>query len=269
MQQLLQKAQDAIWQYGPGVLMAAATLFFGWIISRFITGLVRRGMGRAKVDPTLTGFAAHMLYFALMTLVIITALGKLGVPTASFVAVIGAAGLAVGFALQGSLANFAAGVMLIVFRPFKVGDYVEGGGVAGTVEEIQIFATRFKTPDNKLIIVPNSSITGGQITNYSANPMRRVDLVFGIGYGDDIRKAKSVLEQLLAKDERVLKEPAPTIGVLELGDSSVNLACRPWVNTSNYWGFYFDFHQAVKEGFDAQGISIPFPQRDVHMHQAA
>jgi small conductance mechanosensitive channel len=204
-----------------------------------------------------------------LTMVIIAALGRLGVNTSSFVAVIAAAGLAIGFALQGSLANFAAGVMLIFFRPFKVGDYVEAGGVSGTVEEVQIFMTALKTPDNKAVVVPNSSITGGNIVNYSAKPIRRVDLVMGIGYGDDIKRAKQVLEQVVSEDDRVLDDPAPTIAVLELADSSVNFAVRPWVRTPDYWSVYFDLTERIKLEFDARGISIPFPQRDVHLHEVA
>jgi small conductance mechanosensitive channel len=200
---------------------------------------------------------------------VITALGKLNVPTASFVAVIGAAGLAVGFAMQGSLGNFASGVMLILFRPFRVGDYVEAGGTSGSVEEIQVFATTLKTPDNKKIVVPNAAITAANIVNYSAKPVRRVDMVFGIGYGDDIAKAKQIISDILAKDDRVLRDPEPTIAVCELADSSVNLAVRPWVNTPDYWGVLFDVTEAVKLEFDKQGVSIPFPQQDVHMHQVA
>ncbi|MHC4695766.1 MAG: mechanosensitive ion channel family protein [Planctomycetota bacterium] len=210
-----------------------------------------------------------LTFALLMTPVVISAVQKLGVPTTSFVAVVGAAGLAVGFALQGSLANFAAGVMVIIFRPFKAGDFVEAGGVSGAVEEVQIFATVLKTPDNKRVIVPNSAITGGTITNYSANETRRVDLVFGIGYGDDIKKAKDALEDILAQDERVLKDPTATIAVAELADNSVNLVVRPWVKTLDYWDVLFDVTEAVKQRFDAENISIPFPQRDLHLHQVA
>jgi small conductance mechanosensitive channel len=202
-----------------------------------------------------------------MTFVIVAAIGTLGVQTTSFVAVLGAAGLAVGFALQGSLSNFAAGVMLIVFRPFKAGDYVEAGGTAGSVQEVSIFTTVMKTPDNKKVIIPNSQITGGSITNYSAMETRRVDMVFGIGYGDNIKQAKDTLEQILAADERILKDPAPTIAVSELADSSVNFVVRPWVKTADYWAVYFDLTEKVKLTFDEKGISIPFPQQDVHMHQ--
>lgn len=263
------KIVDSAASWGPLLAAALATLIIGWIVARILTGILRRVMNRSNVDATLAGFAASLSYIGLMTLVVIAALGKLGVETTSFIAVIGAAGLAIGFALQGSLANFAAGVMLIIFRPFKVGDYVEAGGVAGSVEEIQIFATLFKTPDNRAIVVPNSAITAGTITNYSAKETRRVDMVFGIGYGDDMQKAKSIIADILARDERVLKDPAPTIAVSELAESSVNIIVRPWVKTADYWAVLSGTTEAVKTAFDAQGISIPFPQRDVHMFQVA
>ncbi len=255
--------------YGPTVIAAVVTLIVGWIVARILKGIVRRLLHRAKVEPTLTGFVVNVTYALLLTLVIISAIQRLGVSTASFVAVVGAAGLAVGFALQGSLANFASGVMVILFHPFKVGDYVEAGGIGGVVEEVQIFATVLRTPDNKRIIAPNSAITGGTITNYSANDTRRVDLVFGIGYGDDIAKAKTIIEQVLSKDDRILKDPEPTIAVAELADSSVNIVVRPWVKTPDYWPVLFDLTEGIKLTFDAQGITIPFPQRDVHMYQAA
>lgn len=206
---------------------------------------------------------------ALLTFIIIAALATLGVQTTSFIAVIGAAGLAIGFALQGSLSNFAAGVMIIIFRPFKVGDYVEVGGASGTVEAIHIFSTIVNTPDNKKIIIPNSRVSGDTITNYSANDIRRVDLVVGVSYGDDIRKAKQILEKILSEEQRILKDPPFTIGVMELGDSSVNFAVRPWVKTSDYWAVYFDLTERVKTTFDENGISIPFPQRDIHLFQEA
>lgn len=269
MDAFLEKLGEFATTYGPGVIAAIATLVIGWIIARILTSVVRRLMTRANVDPTLVGFTGNLTYLALMTMIVIAALGKLGVQTASFVVVVGAAGLAIGFALQGSLANFAAGVLLMIFRPFKAGDYVEAGGVGGSVEKIQVFATTLKTPDNKVVVVPNSAVTGGTITNYSAKDTRRVDLTFGIGYGDDVKKAKSILTDILAKDERVLKDPPPTIAVAELADSSVNIAVRPWVSTADYWNVYFDITEAVKLEFDAQGITIPFPQQDVHMHTAA
>ena len=269
MDQFVEGLKVALNTYGPVAIKAALTLFAGWIGARIITAVLRRVMVKARIEATLVGFATSLTFAALMTLAVVVALGSLGVPTASFVAVIGAAGLAIGFALQGSLANFAAGVLLIIFRPFKAGDYIEGGGVSGTVEEIQVFATLMKTPDNKRVIVPNSAMTNASITNFSANDTRRIDLVFGIGYGDDIVKAKKVLEEILAGEPRVLADPASTVAVAELGDSSVNFVVRPWVKTADYWAVRFDLTEAVKRRFDAERISIPFPQRDVHLHQVA
>ncbi len=255
--------------YGTRVVGAIAILILGRIGVGIIAGIIRRLMLRARVDETLTKFVTSLTRIALLVFVFIAALGKLGFETTSFIAVIGAAGLAVGFALQGSLANFASGVMLVIFRPFSLGDFVEAGGLSGTVEEIHIFSTVLRTPDNKKVIIPNSKITGDNIVNYSAKDQRRVDMVFGIGYGDDLKRAKQILEKLTAEDSRILKDPAPTIGVLELADSSVNFAVRPWVKTDDYWAVYFDFTENVKLTFDRESISIPFPQQDVHMHQIA
>ena len=265
----IETSQNLLATWGPRILALVATLVIGWLVVKIVTAIVRRLMTKAKVEPTLVGFTAHMIYMGLMALVIISALSAAGFPTTSFVAIIGAAGLAVGFALQGSLASFAAGIMLIVFRPFKVGDYIEAAGTGGVVEEIQVFATRLKTPDNKAVLVPNAAVTAGNIVNFSAKDIRRVDLVFGIGYGDDIKKAKQLLMTILTRDKRVLKDPAPTVAVLELGDNSVNFAVRPWVATADYWNVLFDVTEAVKLEFDANGLSIPFPQHDVHVHQAA
>ena len=269
METLIDKAQAVLSSWGPMLLKSVITLVIGWLVAKFLRGVFRRVLDKANVEKTLISFLTNVFYMALLTLVVITALGKLGVPTGSFIAVIGAAGLAIGFALQGSLGNFAAGVMLIIFRPFKVGDYIEAAGTSGTVEGIQVFASTLRTPDNKTITIPNSAITAGNITNYSTKPMRRVDLIFGISYGDDIKKAKGILDGILTKDHRVLEDPEPTIAVAELADSSVNIVVRPWVKTEDYWGVFFDITEAVKLEFDAQGISIPYPQQDVHMHQAA
>lgn len=253
--------------YGFKIIGAIVILIIGRIVIGILTSLIGRLMNRASVDEMLTKFIVKLSKIALLTFVIIAALGTLGVQTASFVAIIGAAGLAVGFALQGSLSNFASGIMLIIFRPFKVGDFVEAGGSSGSIEEISIFNTIMTTIDNKKVIIPNSQITGGSITNYSAKEERRVDLVFGIGYGDDIKLAKETLLEIVRSDSRVLTDPAPQIAVLELGDSSVNFVCRPWVKTADYWGVYFDITEKVKLTFDQKGILIPFPQRDVHLHQ--
>jgi len=253
--------------YGTKIVGAILILIIGRIVINIIAKVIRKLMQRSNTDETLTKFVVSLSRIALMTFVFIAAIGTLGVQTASFVAIIGAAGLAIGFALQGSLSNFASGVMLIIFRPFKAGDYVEAGGSSGSVEAIQIFNTIMKTPDNKKVIIPNSQITGGSITNYSAMDTRRVDMVFGIGYDDDIKKAKETLEHIVKDDPRVLKDPAPTIALSELADSSVNFIVRPWVKTSDYWGVYFDLIEKVKLTFDEKGISIPFPQTDVHLFQ--
>lgn len=252
------------------ITLAIALVIFiiGKWIARKITNLVKRGMAKSNMDETLVSFLGNGVYMILMVCVILVTLDFVGVKTTSFVAILGAAGLAVGLALQGSLANFASGVLIIMFRPFKKGDAVDGGGVFGIVEEITILTTNMRTPDNKVIIIPNSEIMGGAITNFSTKPTRRVDMVFGCGYDDDIRQAKQVLEAILEKDERVLKDPAYTVAVNELADSSVNFVVRPWVNAADYWSVFFDTHEAVKLEFDAAGLSIPYPQSDVHMFPA-
>ena len=265
----LEAVKAFVMLYGIKIIAAILTFVIGRMIAKFLTGVVRKMIGRADVDPTLANFLGNLTYMLLLTVVIVATVGKLGVQTASFVAILGAAGFAVGFAMQGSLANFAAGVMIMVFKPFKVGDFVEAGGASGVIVEVGIFATIMKTGDNKKVIIANAGITGGNIVNYSANDTRRVDMVFGIGYGDDIKLAKETLEKILNGDDRVLKDPGPKIAVSELADSSVNFVCRPWVKTADYWDVFFDTHEAVKLRFDELGISIPFPQQDVHMHQVA
>jgi len=206
-----------------------------------------------------------MLYGALVVFVVIAAISKIGIQTTSFIAVIGAAGLAVGLALQGSLSNFASGVLLILFKPFVAGNFVKIGGEMGTVVQVGMLHTELKSPENIKIIMPNSQIMGGSITNFSANDTRRVDMVIGVSYSDDLSKVMGVLQDMVSKDERVLAEPAPFIGVSELADSSINFVVRPWTKSSDFWQFKCDFHKAVKERFDAEGISIPFPQRDIHL----
>ena len=253
--------------YGLKIIGAIVIFVVGRWVARALRNVIKRMMAKGDVDETLISFVGNLTYIALLAFVIIAALNQLGIQTTSFIAVIGAAGLAIGLALQGSLANFAAGVLMIIFRPFKAGDYIEGAGVAGVVEEIQIFATQLKTPDNKTIIVPNAKMMGDNITNYSAKDTRRMDMVIGVGYSDDLKKVREILEDILAKDDRILEDPAPTIGVLELGDNSVNFAVRPWVKTEDYWGAYFDVTETVKRRFDEDGISIPFPQRDVHLYE--
>ncbi|NVJ49968.1 MAG: mechanosensitive ion channel [Gammaproteobacteria bacterium] len=247
------------------VVMALLVFFIGKWIAKLITKATRSILTKAKVDPILVDFLAGIVKTVLLVFVIIAALTQLGIATTSLVALIGAAGLAVGLALKDSLQNFASGVMLIMFKPFKAGDFIEAAGVTGVVEKIAIFSTIMRSGDNKEIIVPNGSIYGGTITNFSARPTRRVDMVFGIGYGDDIKKAKEVLSRILAEDERILEEPAPVVAVSALADSSVNFVVRPWVNSADYWNVYWDTHEKVKLTFDEEGISIPFPQMDVHL----
>jgi len=252
-----------------GLKLVAAILIF--VIGRWIAKMVQngleKGMLKAKVDQVLVTFTVNMAYTALMVFVALAALGQLGVQTTSFIAVLGAAGLAVGLALQGSLSNFASGVMIIIFRPFKIGDYVEGGGTGGTVKAIHIFTTTLTTGDNKRVIVPNSKMMGDNITNYSAEGTRRLDLTASISYGDSIDKAKAVLQDILVKEPRVLKDPAPFVGVSKLAESSVDFTVRPWVQSGDYWPVCFDLNEAIKKRFDAEGLSIPFPQRDVHLYK--
>ncbi|MFH1980739.1 MAG: mechanosensitive ion channel domain-containing protein [Pseudomonadota bacterium] len=248
-------------------LVAAVLIFvIGRWLAKKLTLLLGALMRKNKVDDTLIGFFDSIAYYTLLIVVLIAAAEQLGINTTSLLTVLGAAGLAVGLALKDSLSNFASGVMLVLFKPFRVGHFVNAGGVSGTVERVTIFNTVLNTPDNQRVIVPNGSITGGVITNVTANDTRRVDLVFGIGYGDDIPKAKKILTDIVAADERVLKDPAPVIAVSELADSSVNFVVRPWVKTGDYWKVYWDLTEKVKMTFDAEGVSIPFPQRDVHIY---
>jgi small conductance mechanosensitive channel len=251
--------------YGLPLLWAVIIFIVGRIVARTISNAVAKAMTKARVEDTLVKFTKNMLFVAMMVFVVIAAISKMGVETTSFAAVVAAAGLAIGLSLQGTLSNFASGVLLIIFRPFKAGDFIEAGGISGIVEEIQIFCTLMRSGDNKQIIVPNSQVMGTTITNYSTKPTRRLDLVIGVGYGDDLQKVKAVLGDLLAKDERILPEPQPTIGVLALGESSVDFAVRPWVNSGDYWPVLFDLQEAIKLRFDDEGISIPFPQRDIHI----
>lgn len=267
MEDLISKVWELLTIYGLKVIAAIVVFIAGRWIAKGLTKIAENVMNKKQVEPTIVSFAANMTYIALLVFVVLAALGQLGIQTTSFIAVIGAAGLAIGLALQGSLANFAAGFLMIIFRPFKVGDYIEGAGVTGTVEAIQIFTTQLQTPDNKTVIIPNAALTADNITNWSIKGTRRVDLVMGIGYGDDIDKAKKIMADVLEKDERILKDPAPKIAVVELADSSVNFVVRPWVKVEDYWDVYFDTTENIKKSFDDQGISIPFPQRDVHMYE--
>jgi small conductance mechanosensitive channel len=261
------KVYEYIVTYGMNVLAAILIYIIGRWLAGIISRFIERMMLKGKADKTLAGFVRNISFVVILIFVIIAALNKLGIHTTSLVAIIGAAGLAVGLALQGSLANLAAGVMLIIFKPFKAGDFIDAGGSMGTVEEIQIFNTIINSPDNRKIIIPNSKITGDNITNFSSIEKRRVDLVFGISYDDDIKKAKDALLKVVNSDERVLKDPAPVVAVSELADSSVNLVCRPWVKPSDYWTVYFDTMEKGKIELEKNGITIPFPQRDVHMYE--
>jgi small conductance mechanosensitive channel len=251
------------------VLAALAVFFIGKWLAASLTGLVRAAMLRAKMDETLAGFLGTVLYGLALAVVIIAALGQLGVETTSAIAILGGAALAVGLALQGQLASFAAGVILILFRPFKRGDFVNVGGTMGIVEEVRIVHTMLRTPDNQLVYVPNSNITTSTITNFSALPTRRIDLTVGIGYGSDLREARQVLQQIIDAESRRLPEPAPTIQVKELADSSVNFAVRFWVNSSDWWATLCDTTERIKLAFDEHGIEIPFPQRSVHVEGLA
>ncbi|MDD1782903.1 small-conductance mechanosensitive channel MscS [Enterovibrio sp. ZSDZ35] len=257
--------QELLLQYAVNIIAAILILIIGnWVVKAIANGIA--GMMRKKqLDEAVVSFVHTFVRYLLFVIVIIAALGRLGVQTASVVAVIGAAGLAVGLALQGSLSNFAAGVLIVTFRPFKSGDYVEAGGVSGSVDSIQIFSTVLTTPDNKMVVVPNGAIISNPITNYSKHDTRRIDYVIGVSYSADLHKTKEVLARVLSEESRLLSTPEPTIGVVELADSSVNLVVRPWVRTSDYWGVYFDLLQAIKEELDKEGIEIPFPQMDVHM----
>ncbi|MHC4553318.1 MAG: mechanosensitive ion channel family protein [Planctomycetota bacterium] len=251
------------------LLKAAAIFFIGRFVANLVANLATKVLEKGKIDPTLNKFVHNLLYAALLTFVIIAALGALRVNTGSFIAVVGAAGLAVGLALQGSLSNFAAGVMMIVFKPVRVGDYVEVGGASGTVKEITIFTTVLAGIDNVRKIIPNAQVTGSNIINYTVNGTRRVDLVMGVAYEDDIKKAKQVLLDVLKGNDKVLGDPAPFVGVLELADSSVNFAVRPWCKSEHYWDVYFEITEAAKYALEENGLTIPFPQRDVHLIQEA
>jgi small conductance mechanosensitive channel len=247
--------------------IVAAVLIFvvgKWAV-RKITSISKKLMEKAKVDQTLVEFAESLIYFALLLMVILASLNALGVNTTSFIAVFGAAGLAVGLALQGSLANIGAAVLIIVFRPFKVGDFIEAGGATGTVDDINLFSTIISPIDNRTIIVPNSAIVSGNITNFSNKEKRRIDHIFGIGYNDDLKLAKEILSDILNSDERILREPAPFVAVSELADSSVNFVTRAWVKSEDYWDVHFDLLEKVKLTFDEKGISIPYPQMDLHL----
>ncbi len=254
-------------QYGKHIVFALITLAIGWwLIGRIVSSL-GHFMDKRHADPMVTGFLSSLLNALLRVLLLLSVAGMVGIETTSFIALIGAAGLAVGLALQGSLANFAGGVVILFLRPFRAGDYMEAQGRAGTVESIMIFHTILRTADNKVIILPNGSLSNGTITNYSRKPTRRVDINVGIDYTDDIKKARSVLLGLAAADQRVLKDPAAVVYLTSLGDNSVNLSLRMWTNSADYWGVFFELQEQMKEAFDREGLSFPFPQRTVHIQQ--
>jgi small conductance mechanosensitive channel len=264
---VLETVQTVGVEWGMKIVAALIVLIIGmWVAKLIKKGLIKL-MERAKVDHTLVAFVASLAHVGLQAFVVIAALEKLNVKTASFIAVLGAAGLAVGLALQGSLSNFASGVLMIIFKPFKVGDVIDAGGVLGPVKEIGIFTTHIDTLDNKKTIVPNAKLMSDNITNYSANNTRRVDLAAGISYGDDIDKARTAIEAVLKEVPGILQSPAPDILVSEMADSSVNFAVRPWCHPNDYWGVYFGVTEGIKKKFDADGICIPFPQRDVHIYE--
>ena len=249
------------------IAYAIIILAIGFWGAKMIARLVKGLMERRDADQALTGFVSNLINALVVTFAVIAALNKVGIQTTSLVAIVGAAGLAIGLALKDSLGNFAAGVMILIFKQFKAGDFIEAAGVLGVVETLNVFSTQLKTGDNKTVYVPNGKLIGDNIINYSAKPTRRIDMVVGVSYDADLSHVKKVLEDILAKESRILEDPAPTIGVLELADNSVNFAFRPWVNAEDYWGVHFDLHAAVKTRFNEEGIGIPYPQRDVHLFQ--
>lgn len=260
---------DLALTYAPKLLGAIVVLVVGLWVVKLITKIVRKVLNRSEVAPSLEGFIASLVSILLKVMVYISALGMLGIEMTSFIAILGAAGLAVGMALSGTLQNFAGGVMILFFKPFKVGDYIDAQGHSGSVKEIQIFVTQLATPDNKIIFIPNGPLANGSLTNFSREEKRRVDWTFGIGYGDDVDTAYKVISDLLAADERIDKDPEPFMAVSELADSSVNIAVRVWVNAADYWAVYFRMNEEVYKTFDKHGLSIPFPQTDVHLHKVS
>jgi len=264
---LLNNVSELLSTWGLRVVGAIVVLIVGMMVARGVRSSVRKGLERTKLDATLVPFLSGLAYYLVAAFVVISVLGLFGIETTSLIAVLGAAGLAVGLALQGTLSNVSAGVMLLIFRPFRAGDFVETAGVAGSVKEIGIFSTTLATPDNVQIVVPNSAVYGETIKNYTANDTRRNDMVVGISYGDDIGVAIDTISRILAADARVLKDPAPVVAVSELADSSVNLVVRPWCTKDDYWQLRFDLTRQFKTELEAAGCSIPFPQQDVHLHQ--
>ena len=267
IQQWYSDHSTTIVNYAIAFVVAIAIYWVGSKVAKTISKMIGKMMAKRDLDSIVVNFIQNIIYGLLMVVVVIAALGQVGIQTASFVAVIAAAGLAVGLALQGSLSNFASGVLIIAFRPFKAGDFIEAGGVAGIVEEIKLFSTFIRSGDNKQIIIPNSSVVGSAITNYSTKPTRRIDLVIGVSYDADIKLAKKVLTEIVDSHASVLKDPAPVVAVAELADNSVNFVVRPWVNSSDYWPTHFDLMETIKIRLDEEKIGIPYPQMDVHIHK--
>lgn len=265
LSQLLLQIQRLLVDFGLRLVAAVLILAVGRWLARLLKRLLKKLMIKATVEPTLTSFASNIIFYATSAFVFMAALGQLGIETTSLIAVLGAAGLAVGLALQGSLSNFAAGILIILFHPFRVGDWIEAAGVSGFVEEIQIFTTSLRTLNNRTVVVPNSKLTDDNIVNYSTKGVLRVDLVIGVAYEENLAKVKQLTQEVLAQHPLVLADPQPMVGVLELADSSVNLAVRPWTKTEHYWAVYFGIQEAVKTKFDEAGVTIPFPQRDIHI----
>ena len=264
--QLLEVMQTRGVDLGINVVIAIAIFYVGKMVISLVVRGLHKVMQRQEVDKTLETFVCNLVRMVLLVVVVIAAIGQIGIETTSFIAIFGAAGLAVGLALQGSLSNFAAGVLIVLFRPYRVGDFIEAAGINGVVEQVQILTTVLKTGDNKQVIVPNGQIMDSIITNYSANDTRRVDMVVGVSYDDDLDKVRDTIKELIAAEDRILDEPACTIAVSALADSSVNFVVRPWVKTPDYWGVMFDLTEAIKKRFDKDGITFPFPQQDVHLH---
>lgn len=263
----LQNNQSLFIEYFVNIVSALLTLVIGIVIARMVSNALHKIMLKKQVDGIVASFTSNMTKYLILAFVTVAALSRVGIQTASLVAIIGAAGLAIGLALQGSLSNFAAGVLLIIFRPVKKGEFVEVSGVAGSVESVQIFTTVLITPDNKMVVVPNNNVLSNNIINYTRTGQRRIDLVIGVSYSADLKKTRAIIEQVLQSNDKVLKDPAWTIGVLALADSSVNVAVRPWAKSSHYWDVYFSLHENIKTALDEAGIEIPFPQRDVHLIQ--
>ena len=262
-QEVLNRIYSLLAEYGLKIIGALLIFVVGRWVAKFVSGLAGKAMKTAKIDATLIPFLDNLIYSAMLVFIVIAAVAAAGVPTASVIAVLGAGGLAVGLALQGSLANFASGVLLLIFKPFRVGDFVEIGGAKGTVHAIHVFNTVLDSPDNIRIIVPNAQVTGGSILNYTVNGTRRVDLVASISYNDDIKKAKRVIESVLAQDKRILAEPAPQVVVGEMADSSIDFFVRPWVKVADYWDVYFDLTEKLKSAIEEHGMTIPFPQQEI------